>query len=736
MSFLRWFFTDACPNCKSRIASSAKYCSTCGWGNQTAWRNCTSCGRSVGADSNFCWGCHADLRQQPQTQVVSDCWRREPGVAAIRIPIETPETRLRNGIQVDDDTRGVFLRNGIIARDEQGPVEIGPGYHPLTTFSQRLFGSKPSDAVEALIATLTPVEVRIDATSVTNILTSDYFTVEGAVLLKLKIDDLAFFQRAFMPRGKDLVNDDELGQPVTARVIEVLRRFASRRTSDLLLTDPDIRRALEAELGDELPRLLAEAGLTFHGVVDVRFGGDAIERKRQLLTGRVSAQMEAAELELRQKMDLAAKTGELKNEDELQSTIDRIAHDRCLTRLERDHLINIRREFMRREHMTAAAHTDGQVHNVQVDYQLEAQRKRDAAEFERKRKMMQLEKEEDEQDLDTLGRLRKMQMETLAAMKQVKVDAQVKLAQGLHGLDPLAQIAGAGLPLAPHMVAGLRAMQPVAQPVYMAPSPQASASSAGVAPGENLEDIVPRYIPAVGLVLKQNAKGEVERVGTAWIAQGRGVLVTNAHVAAEVDPQRGGGWVVFPGTSGESCPIASVQLHPAYVSQLQVDADGRATSTVANAAVLTHDVAIIRLSSPLPHSGVPIAPRHRLYGLRELQPVAYVGYPMRDLAGAGASVERPRPVAKRGTISSLTDWQQRDTTNQADAHLIRHDLGVTGGASGSPLWDAEGNVIGIVCGMNVERVYNPATRKFDVIPNAALVNFAQRIDVLTDWQGW
>jgi S1-C subfamily serine protease len=241
---------------------------------------------------------------------------------------------------------------------------------------------------------------------------------------------------------------------------------------------------------------------------------------------------------------------------------------------------------------------------------------------------------------------------------------------------------------------------------------------------------VPRYIPAVGLVLKQNDKGEVERVGTAWLAQGRGVLVTNAHVANEVDPASGGGWVVFPGTNGQAFQISGIELHPEYLRQL---ADAAASSA---SIVLTHDVALIRLATQPAVTGVPIASRLKLQALRELQPVAYVGYPMRAQAGGGTSIERPRPVAKSGTISSLTDWQQRETHSPADAHLIRHDLGVTGGASGSPLWDANGDVIGIICGMNVERVFNPTTRKFDVIPSAALVNFAQRIDVLTDWKVW
>ena len=728
MSLLRWFFTDKCPNCHGRVAKGANYCGICGWGNENSWRTCTSCGKSVGAESAFCWNCKASLHAQPRTQVVSDCWRREPGVAAIRITIETPEARLRNGIQVDEDTRGVFLINGEFEKDETGRMKIlNGGYHPRTSFLQRLFDGAPSSNVEALIATAVPVDVRMDSGPSAGILTSDFYEAEAAAMLRLKMADLVKFQAAFLPRGKELVRDDELGLPVTARVMEVLRRFAARHTSDTLLTDPDTRRAIEAELGRELPGMLAESGLTFEGVTDVRFGGETLEKKRQHLTGQASAQLAAAEAEFTHRMEQAAKLGTFKREDEVQEEIDRLSHERCLTTLEREHLINLRREFTRREQQIAQAHTEGQVSNTRVDYELEEKRKRDALEAERKRRMIQLDKEEDDSDLDTLARLRKMQMETLAAMKQIKVESQVALAKGLHGLDPLAQIAGAGLSMAPHMVEALRAQQPQVQPVYMAPSPQAAAAPPS---GPSLESIVPRYIPAVGLVLKQNAKGEVERVGTAWIAQGRGVLVTNAHVAAEVDPAKGGGWVVFPGTNGQPHVITSVELHPEYLRQLS------SPGASAGAAVLTHDVALIRLQAMPAVAGVPIAPKFKLLALRELQPVAYVGYPMRDMAGGGTSVDRPRPVAKSGTISSLSDWAQRETHNPQETHLIRHDLGVTGGASGSPLWDVNGDVVGIICGMNVERVFDPVTRKHEIRPSAALINFAQRIDVLTDWLRW
>ena len=91
-----------------------------------------------------------------------------------------------------------------------------------------------------------------------------------------------------------------------------------------------------------------------------------------------------------------------------------------------------------------------------------------------------------------------------------------------------------------------------------------------------------------------------------------------------------------------------------------------------------------------------------------------------------------------GFISSLTDvFMCR--TDPAHRLLIQHSVPVTGGASGSPLIDPSGKVIGIVNGGNtsVMKSEDSATGKTRT-PNAALINFAQRVDLLralADGQG-
>ena len=243
-----------------------------------------------------------------------------------------------------------------------------------------------------------------------------------------------------------------------------------------------------------------------------------------------------------------------------------------------------------------------------------------------------------------------------------------------------------------------------------------------------LETLAQRYLPNVGVVVLGQEGGLAEPVGTAWLIAGRSVLATNAHVAVDVAAaleQPGmAAWIIF---SGQTSPqkIRTARIHPEY-----------AQSQAKGHPVPSYDVAILELENLLPQSGLPIAGRGKLFALRELQSVAYLGFPMENLAGSAASMERPKAIAKKGSLSSLEDWMMRHCDDPARRQLIKHDLGVAGGASGSPMFDEAGDVIGLISAGNMERLYDPQTKQFRRAPNGVMLNFAQRIDVLLDWMGW
>ena len=113
-------------------------------------------------------------------------------------------------------------------------------------------------------------------------------------------------------------------------------------------------------------------------------------------------------------------------------------------------------------------------------------------------------------------------------------------------------------------------------------------------------------------------------------------------------------------------------------------------------------------------------------------------------------VEHAPATLHFGNISSLTDVFMCRADDAKDQLLIQHTVPVTGGMSGSPLVDGSGKVVGIVSGGNTDSFVTEVTvpkggdqaanansvgkNKLEIdkmrIPSAAMVNFAQRVDLL------
>ena len=726
MSLFRWMFTRKCPQCHQQLDKGAKACRHCGSDNPLSWRKCMGCGASVAADSTFCWSCKANVKSQPRDVIFGDRWMREPGIFAMRVPIETPEDRLRHGIQVDEGVRGALYRNGVFKE------ELGPGYHTMTSFWERLTGGdKTGSSVEAIVCTADPVTCVISADETAGITTAGFERVTFAgVSLEVELLDLARMQRRFLPFGTLEVEDAVLLEGVRPRVIEVLRFLIKNLTLEQLGNAIDLRRRLEAELGRELPRLLENYGLRLCGVHDIILEGPALQQlhsaEEQISTSSRESGWEKRLRDIRLNGDL------LKFKDE-QSFNEQVAiwtHDYHLNEMDRRHLATMREIDMSRQQKLADAEARGQVAKAQTRHNLDLE----AMEFENDMKELAALRAHQREMLTFLdGRKEKVlesELDRDIRRGHASTDDEVKRAGAFNGLRP--EIA-AGIVSPEHgvnIVKALEAMRPLPSITVV----QAAAAPFGgafpmaggppVAAQMPLETLAQRYLPYVGVVVVGLDLGGTRKVipqGTVWVGQGLNAVVTNAHVAqavAEACRQGARAWVIFSG-SADAIPVKSVRIHPEY---------GRLAA--AGRPIPSWDVALLELGSPLPGPGLPIASRHTLLSLTELQTVAYIGFPMEGLAGGGVNLERPRAIAKRGVISSLQDWNMRDSANSADRMLIVHDLAVAGGASGSPLFDASGQVIGIISAGNMEMIPDTETGKLRRIPSAAQLNFAQRVDAL------
>ncbi|WP_319524685.1 serine protease [uncultured Desulfosarcina sp.] len=210
---------------------------------------------------------------------------------------------------------------------------------------------------------------------------------------------------------------------------------------------------------------------------------------------------------------------------------------------------------------------------------------------------------------------------------------------------------------------------------------------------------------SVYLVLVRNSIGGEQPTGTAWVVEG-GRLATNAHVARIMETLKSDEEMIVrsPVAPYRSHAVKETLIHPGYAIFNDIWEDYLPCQKVGNKLGLFRtinpaDVAILYvednegLSSPL-----PLATMDELASIEPGMAIAFVGYPSESLLPGNN--KKPVPVAQQDEIIRITDFFQT-RQNELPNRLIHHGLPVTGGASGSPMFDAEGKVIGVISSMNV-----------------------------------
>lgn len=240
---------------------------------------------------------------------------------------------------------------------------------------------------------------------------------------------------------------------------------------------------------------------------------------------------------------------------------------------------------------------------------------------------------------------------------------------------------------------------------------------------------------SVFLVAAKDSLG-VTPFGTAFVV-GPGVLATNAHVA-ETIAAMGDGIRLVVRRAGRPAradlTVTRVDLHPDYqrfeaawraYGPLTAGAGGEArriTDAGAYDVALLHVAEAADLPPPL-----PIAPDADVLALEPGDPVGYVGFPVESAALGGVNLDDPEAQLQVGRITALTDFFGVKA-EPADRQLLQHSLPVQGGASGSPVLDRHGRVVGVLSGGNLVEVNPDGTR----VPSGVGVNFAQRVDLLRE----
>ncbi|MBO4304473.1 MAG: trypsin-like peptidase domain-containing protein [Lentisphaeria bacterium] len=180
-------------------------------------------------------------------------------------------------------------------------------------------------------------------------------------------------------------------------------------------------------------------------------------------------------------------------------------------------------------------------------------------------------------------------------------------------------------------------------------------------------------------------------------------------------------------SGGKFLKVTGVQIHPRYQANPAPDADSQFKNGEFDVAILT--------TSEHTEKFVKIASTKRLYALVPGQSIAYIGFPMEGLMDNGnLDLNRPEAVFKSGTINKITDFNKVYSMPEFNKSII-HDIPTTGGASGSPIFLPNGEVVAILWGGSFRRVSSAVQHNMAVrIDSLDLVRKEEKHDI-QEWLG-
>ena len=261
--------------------------------------------------------------------------------------------------------------------------------------------------------------------------------------------------------------------------------------------------------------------------------------------------------------------------------------------------------------------------------------------------------------------------------------------------------------------------------------------------GAKLPDLLAEAQPSVYLVIHRGEEGGETAFGTAFVV-GTDALATNAHIAEHFERLGDGEALllrspVIEGSTSTDIAVTAVSLHPGYGAFAElwkgyVPARLNAANRLdkVRSAGTACDIAILHVTpeTPLPPA-LPIAGAPSHAEMAAGQALGSIGFPMEGMALEGANLKSPVPQTQIGRITSLTTFfntsADESTAGPGQRNmLIQHSIPGTGGASGSPILNGRGEVVGVLSAVNFAMIDGQR------IPTGAGVNFAQRSTLLDE----
>jgi pSer/pThr/pTyr-binding forkhead associated (FHA) protein len=245
-------------------------------------------------------------------------------------------------------------------------------------------------------------------------------------------------------------------------------------------------------------------------------------------------------------------------------------------------------------------------------------------------------------------------------------------------------------------------------------------------PERALATAASNYSDAVALVVLVS-DGQSEPIATAW-AIGPRLFATNSHVTtpvAEILRKGGSVYLVINRKPDRKLKVTKAVIHPRYAKP-ELSFEGK------QAAVPAYDVGLLYTDEDAPKI-LKLAPRAELERLDSGYRIGFLGFPMEGISGGGVDVHSPVATMQSGIVTSTTDFWLAQAGFEKRL-LVQHNMGSAGGASGSPIFNSRGEVVAILSAGNIIGQVSVNAGKISVIraPSAAMVNYAQRVDILAD----
>jgi hypothetical protein len=245
------------------------------------------------------------------------------------------------------------------------------------------------------------------------------------------------------------------------------------------------------------------------------------------------------------------------------------------------------------------------------------------------------------------------------------------------------------------------------------------------------------------LLMLQSKEGIYEAAATAWPI-GPSLLVTNAHLVKLRDKILEAGGKMFvkaPGPNGSTFEVIGHEPHPGalafpeFVKSKDVWV-GAGPESKPLYVLPVYDVALLRISGEVsPDAILKIASSEELKALAPGTPLVMAGYPLENVLGKELQSIAAQPKTHFGNVSATTDFFDLPTDNVDQRRLVHHTIAATGGSSGSAIIGPSGNVVAVMNAANFLNILKPNCDEEDCwqrVPNAALVNYAQRADIVSD----